>query len=72
MINSLPEKLKSIELIGRILSGQGGTNEMKALERITDNKDVWVMFDVLELDGMSAEQVFKVFFSEEEVLEYSL
>jgi len=29
------------------------------------------MFDVLELDGMSAEQVFNVFFSEEEVLEYA-
>jgi hypothetical protein len=71
MIFNNSEKIKSIELIGRILSGQGGTNDLKALERITGNKDVWVMFDVLELDGMSAEQVFNVFFSEEEVLEYA-
>jgi hypothetical protein len=47
-----------VELIRRIQSGEGGSKELEAFERVTGNPNVWVFFDVLELKGMSPDKIF--------------
>lgn len=46
-----------IELIRRVQCGEGGGETLKALERATGNPNVWVLFDVLELEGMSPDKI---------------
>jgi hypothetical protein len=46
-----------IELIKLIQTGKGGNEAIKSIERATGNPNVWVIFDVLELDGMQPEKI---------------
>ncbi len=52
---------KIVELIRSIQSGEGGTEEFQALEQATRNPDVWIMFDVLELEGMAPDKIYDLF-----------
>jgi len=49
-------------MIRRIQSGEGGGEARQALERATGNPDVRIIFDVLELEGMSPDKIFELFF----------
>ena len=52
-----PAQSEIIELIRRIQSGEGDSEMLKTLERATGNPNVWVIFDVLELEGMLPEKI---------------
>lgn len=49
---------QAIDLIRRLKSGEGGHEELKALERATGNPNIWVVFDALEINDASAETLF--------------
>jgi hypothetical protein len=49
-----------VELIRRIQSGEGDNEVLKTLERATGIPNVWVIFDVLELEGMVPDKVFEL------------
>jgi len=51
-------KTLAIELIRRIQADGGSHDEFKALEWATNNPDVWIAFDVLELEGLAPDKVF--------------
>jgi len=51
-----------VELIRRIQSGEAESKDFRALERATGNPNVWVYFDVLEIEGMSPEKIFDLLF----------
>jgi hypothetical protein len=57
-----PARAEIIEMIRRIQSGEGGGEARQALERATGNPDVRIIFDVLELEGMSPDKIFELFF----------
>ena len=51
------ERAKTVELIKRIQFGGGSSEDLKALEQATGNPNVWVIFDVLEMEGFLPEKV---------------
>ena len=53
-----PTRNETIELIKRVQSGEGDSEVLKALEQATGNPNVWVIFDVLELEGMRPDKIF--------------
>jgi len=64
---TIPTRSEIVELIRRIQSGEGGSEALKALERATHNPNVWVMFEVLELEGMLPEKIFDLICSDVEI-----
>jgi hypothetical protein len=56
-------RAEMIDLISRIQTGEGGSEEIKALERATGNPNVWIIFNELEIDGMSPDKLFDLFFA---------
>jgi hypothetical protein len=56
-----------VELIRLIQSGEGGSKELKTLERATGNPNVWIFFDVLELEGMSPDKIFDLLCGNNEI-----
>lgn len=62
------EKSKAIELIRSIQSGEGGNEERRALERATGIPNVWMIFDALELEGMSPDKIFNLICGNKEAL----
>lgn len=48
----------AIELIRRIQAQGGSHDEFRALECATNNPDVWIVFDVLELESFPPEKIF--------------
>jgi hypothetical protein len=65
MFNS--PRAEIVELIRRIQSGEGGSETLKALERVTGNPNVWIFFDVLELEGMSPDNIFDLLCGNNEI-----
>ena len=55
-----PSRSEIVELIKRIQSGEGDSEVFQTLERATGNPNVWVIFDVLELEGMMPEKIFEL------------
>jgi hypothetical protein len=55
------QKAEIIALIRRIQFDGGSNENLKELERATGNPDVWIIFDVLELEGMSPEKIYDLF-----------
>ncbi len=51
------EKAKTVELIKRVQFDGGGSEDLKALEQATGNPNVWIIFDVLELEGFLPENI---------------
>jgi len=56
MISNARDKI--VELIKRIQSGAGDSEDFRALELATGNPNVWFFFDALELDDIPAEKLF--------------
>jgi len=52
-----------IDLIGRVQAGAGGGEDLKAIERATENPNAWFIFNVLETDGMAPDKLFDLFFA---------
>ena len=51
-----------IDLIRSIQSGEGGRDELKALELATGNPNAWIIFNELEIEEMPPEKVCALFF----------
>jgi hypothetical protein len=47
-----------VDLIRRVQSGAGNSEDFSALERATGNPNVWIFFDVLEIEDMPPEKLF--------------
>ncbi len=47
-----------VELIRRIQAGAGKNEDFRALEHATGNPNVWIFFDVLEIEDMPPEKIF--------------
>jgi len=54
------EKAVAVELIRRIQAQGGSPEDFRMLEWVTDNPDVWIAFDVLELEGLAPDKVFNL------------
>jgi hypothetical protein len=54
-----PTHEEMVDLISRIQQGEGGHDDLKALEAATGNPNVWIIFDFLELEDMPAETIFE-------------
>lgn len=49
-------------MIRSIQSGEGGRDELKALELATGNPNAWIIFNELEIEEMPPEKVCALFF----------
>jgi hypothetical protein len=56
---SNPTRKELVDIISRVQHGEGGNEDLKTLEAATGNPNVWIVFDVLELEDMAPETIFE-------------